>query len=377
MKNLIFNALILCFLIFTLQLKAENSDLDKVVNLQAGQITIKETLKIFSNQTGCIFSYEPLIIGDDHIINFSSNTKLTLRLALQKILPKNIIFNQNGKYIVLKKMNEEGGKFEKTTKKTTKPNILNLKSGGKIDNNPSKERSVLPSMSTNWDDKSSTNMVFDAKQNLNIDTTSVSKIAIKSIQTDTIQGVQIVSSQEKPILLSNLHTNNPVSAIKNNQDTTLIETSNFSKFITKNGVLETGFTFNNKLKAVSIRSGLYNIYTILSLGTDYNKSYLLGIGAGINFRLENHFCVNFDLLRNSLVGGKSYELNVRASNTQFSSILNYTIGRSFRIFGGPTFNMIKSSYISSISTSDLGMLLAVSISLGVKIDLKSLLFTKS
>ena len=166
------------------------------------------------------------------------------------------------------------------------------------------------------------------------------------------------------------------SVLNDPVDSSLITKPDFDNFIKKNGFLEMWLTFNKKISAISVRTGLYNVYSILSIGSDNFKSYLLGVGVGVNIKINNHFGFNFDLLRNSLVAGKSYLLEVRASNTQFTSVLNYTFGGSYKVFAGPTLNLIKSSYVSSISTTDLGLLAAIGLSVGVKVDLKYLIIRK-
>ncbi|MEI8084733.1 MAG: hypothetical protein WCG93_00825 [Paludibacter sp.] len=359
----------------TFHLKAENSYLDKEVNLQSGQRTIKEALNLLSNQTGCIFSYEATLIGEKQIINFSSNTKLSLQSALIKILPKGIHIKTNGKYIVLKRFADKSDiKIEKSLEKSAKLFNLNQKMAGKIDNSPTKERLVLPPIADNSDLVDIKQKEEDAVPNLISENTSLIKLESK----DTAETKQVTQNQENinPKKTNEILITNSQSGLKNVIDTLGVK-KNFGEFLKKNGFWEVGMSFNKKLGAISIRTGLYNAYSILSIASDYNKSYLLGIGAGVNVKLNNHFSIDFDLLRNSLYAGKTYLLDVRASNTQFSPILNYRIGKSFKISGGPILHLIKSSYISSDSTTDLGMLVAVGVSVGIKVDLKNLLFPKS
>jgi len=365
------------FLMSTFQLNAQNSYLDKEVNLLAGKKTIKETLKLFSNQTGCIFSYDPSIIDDNQIVSFSSKTKLTLRLALTKILPKSVDVKTNGKYIVLKNNETLNVTIvELQPIKTKNLNSTHQKIEGKIDSKLVKERLVLPPMTIKVETLGNKN-VLETEIKLNVDTTLVPEIAIDNKQNDSVIIAQNAFLQKNIMPVVAIQSSNDTVKIENNKDTLHNEKSSFYKYLSKTGFLEIGLGYNNRLGAVFLQCGLYNIYSILSIGTDNNKSYLLGVGAGAKFRLKNHLSINLDFLRNVLIAGKSYELNVRSSNTQFSPIFNYTIGRNFKVFGGPTFNVIKSSYVSSVSTSDLGMLVAVGISVGVKVDLINIIFSRS
>jgi len=54
-------------------------------------------------------------------------------------------------------------------------------------------------------------------------------------------------------------------------------------------------------------------------------------------------------------------------------MLNYTLGTSYKIFAGPTVNLINSSYINTISSTNLGTIVGIGFSLGVKVNLKSIL----
>ncbi|MEI7503207.1 MAG: hypothetical protein WCJ61_07975 [Paludibacter sp.] len=359
----------------TFHLKAENSYLDKEVNLQGGQKTFKEVLNQLSNQTGCIFSYDPTIIVDNQIINYSSKTKLSLRSALLRVLPKSVDFKANGKYIVLKRFADKGDpKIEKNSDKLAKLFSLNQKHAGKIDNNPTKERLVLPPITDNSDFIEIKQTIKDSVPKLIRENASLIRIE----SNDSVKLKQVNPNQDfiKPVLTNEILIN-AQSGLKITTDSAIIAKQNFGGFLKKNGFWEVGMSLNKKLGAISVRTGLYNVYSILSIASDYNKSYLLGIGAGVNVKLNNNFSIDFDLLRNSLYAGKTYSLDVRASNTQFSPILNYRIGKSFKISGGPTLHLIKSSYVSSVSATDLGVLVAVGLSMGIKIDLKNLLFPNS
>jgi len=359
-------------------LNGQNSCLDKTVHLPKGPVTLKVALKTLGEQAGCVFSYDPVKLSDKQMLKQTSKESLSLRIALQKILPKEVQFKLHGKYIVLHVTGKNGTVKETTLKETSKHNYdtgLNSKKNGLINKKTILERLVLPPVSRLPD----TVLVTQSAD-------TIKKPEIVAVNfTPDITVLQKDSTSRAPVILkesilsglaNEIMIKDTQSVLNDPVDSSLITKPDFDNFIKKNGFLEMGLTFNKKISAISVRTGLYNVYSILSIGSDNFKSYLLGVGVGVNIKINNHFGFNFDLLRNSLVAGKSYLLEVRASNTQFTSVLNYTFGGSYKVFAGPTLNLIKSSYVSSISTTDLGLLAAIGLSVGVKVDLKYLIIRK-
>lgn len=346
----------------TIMLRGQNASLNKLISMKSGKITFKEALILISNQTGCVFSYDPIKIDDKHLITISEIHSQNLRSVLKTILPKNIQYKLNGKYIVL--ILKEIKNSDKTVSREIKQtqNIKTFpedkKTEGRIDKNPELERLVLPSL------KDGTT--------LSINSQPVQTAIIQP--KDSISAIEKSDSIIKPVLAIDTIVKNQSSQNQSSiNDSTKIEKSGFRNFIKKTGFLETGFSLNKQLSSLSVRIGVNYLYSIFSISSDHNKSYLMGFGIGSNFNLNKHLDLNIDLVRSTLIAGKSYLLDVRASNTQLVPLLNYKIGPFFKISAGPTFNIIKSSYISSISTTDLGVLVGIGYSLGFKIDLKNLL----
>jgi len=372
-------SIIICvFIMIVITLNGQNSCLDKTVHLPKGPVTLKVALKTLGEQAGCVFSYDPVKLSDKQMLKQTSKESLSLRIALQKILPKEVQFKLHGKYIVLHVTGKNGTVKETTLKETSKHNYdtgLNSKKNGLINKKTILERLVLPPVSRLPD----TVLVTQSAD-------TIKKPEIVAVNfTPDITVLQKDSTSRAPVILkesilsglaNEIMIKDTQSVLNDPVDSSLITKPDFDNFIKKNGFLEMGLTFNKKISAISVRTGLYNVYSILSIGSDNFKSYLLGVGVGVNIKINNHFGFNFDLLRNSLVAGKSYLLEVRASNTQFTSVLNYTFGGSYKVFAGPTLNLIKSSYVSSISTTDLGLLAAIGLSVGVKVDLKYLIIRK-
>lgn len=349
-------------------LNGQNTYLTKKVNLPTGKIVLKTALNTISHQTGCIFSYDPTKVTDKLIISISSKNTLNLRSALLEVLPKNIQYKVNGKYIVLQEVSNYTAIKPQTNaikpQKQSKSSSVNTKVKGTIDKNPALERLVLPPLINNTESNVIVQEV-DHSPNQGVDSLEDKQIVIPIEQKDTTLQVSIVTdtASTKQGLINDVLKTDTIKTVK----------SGIREFILKNGYLEAGVSINNQLAAFSVHAGLYNVYAILSIGSDYNDSYLLGIGAGANVKIDTHFSLNIDFLQNEIIAGKSYLLNVNVSNTQIVPVLNYSLGKSIRLFVGPTVNLIKSSYVSSISTTDLGVLVGIGYSVGIKIDLKRIL----
>jgi len=351
---------LLCICIFySILLEGQNAYLEKKVNLPGGQVMLKAVLKSISTQTGCIFSYDPTRIVDKQLVTVSSKGSISLHAALSEILPKNVLFKMNGKYIVLQAKERKAVVNEKAPAiiqpKQNKPAIPTKKGRGTIDKDLALERLVLPPIEP-----------------------AVEILPVSPV-VDSVHLVQNIITEQKadstlilPITTDSVLVSRDVATELHGIDTIKVTTIESGNFISKKGFLELALSLNKQLGSLSIRPGLYDVYAILSIGSDYNRSYLLGFGAGIHIRIDNHYSLNFDLLRNAIIAGKSYLLQVRASNTQILPMLNYSLGNVFKVFAGPTVNLINSSYINSVSTTNLGAIVGVGFSMGIKVDLKSL-----
>lgn len=373
MERLIRYCLFCVCLMSVLVLSAQNNQLNQKINLPSGQVMLKTALKSISNQTGYVFSYDPTKIIDKQLISISTNN-LSLISALKEILPKNIQFKFNGKYIVLQQISKISKKLEtKEVKQPKQDKSTEQKAKGKgtISNNPKLERLVLPPLKSNEYKKVIAQKVENSPRQP-IDSLEITQPnqqpdsnLREAIAEDSIPKVIIPTDGKK--------TNHVPKTLAVKVDTTTIHHPGLIDFLKKNIYSEIEVSTNKQLGALSIHMGLYNVYSIFSIGSDYHDSYLFGIGIGAKIKLDTHFSLNFDLLQNSLIAGKSYLLNVRASNTQLSPILNFTILKSFKLFAGPTLNLIKSSYEGGTSSTDLGVLVGIGFSAGIKIDLKNLL----
>jgi len=248
--------------------------------------------------------------------------------------------------------------------KQNKPQSQNAKGRGTIDKDLNLERLVLPPIQTNANEGIVV-QTGDSLMKQPADSVSFTQNIIPVQKADSNLLIPVIADTvlKEPVLTNDIPKT----------DTVKVVPSGFGNFVAKKGYLEMALSFSKQLGAISIRPGLYNVYAILSIGSDYNKSYLFGIGAGILIKIDTHFSINFDLLRNAIIAGKTYALEVRASNTQILPMLNYSVGTGFKLFAGPTVNLINSSYINSISTTNLGAIVGIGFSLGIKVNLKSIL----
>lgn len=365
----------MCFLIlFQVLLHAQTTDLNKAVKLPSGQITLKAALKMLSDQSGCVFSYDPTKILDNQMLTISSNAPMKFQVALKEILPKHIQFKLKGKYVILQKSVAPTAKALETLAKETKsqqkkstqrPSTVE----SRLDKDPEQVRLVLPPFEPVSDDTKvkqivdTINPVDSIAMNL-----QKNQVFLLSTPADTVPVQQAVAEVKQTTEL-------PSALIIKSGTMTAVKPG-FVDFIKKRGVLDTELAVNSRLTAVSVHAGVYGIYSILSIGYDFNNSYSLGIGIGTSIKLNKNVGLNMDLVRHSLLSGKSYNLGVRTKLTQFSPEFYYSVGNSLKFFGGPTVQVIKASYINSIPITDLGRTIGFGIILGVKVDLKNLLMNQ-
>jgi len=329
MSNLIRFSLTYTFLFFTLLVNSQNNYLDKNVILENGQYTHKEILKLLSDQTGCAFSYDPTKLAEKQAITMASGS-YTLQKALQKILPANIQYKMNGKYVVL---------LKKTVSNQTT-----------INRDPTFIKSVSKYVET--ENKVNTNLLTDSviqtieekpdTSTITIKDTLVSQPKDSEFKPDTTT----VVNQETPEILND-------TAIVDT-DTKTSENSNSKSKIKPKSIIELELAADNHLGTISTHFGLSVIYGIISTGTDYNKSYHLGIGVGTGFKIYKNLGMNIELTQYTLTAGRSRRLNIKAYTTQISPTLNYILGQHWKISLGPTFYNINSSYNNGSTSSALG-----------------------
>jgi len=340
--------IVLYLLIAPLSLFGKSVYSGKTVHLSAGRVSMSALLKNISTQTACVFSYDPVMINDKQIIIVPTGLSCSLNSALQKLLPKNIQFRFKDKFIVLQRVS--------TVVKEIPEKKVVVPVSAKSIVEPTKAEPIVI-----------------------VDSTKLKPIVAESIpvvhsdpivevpKVDTVAVVPQPESAatETPVLLSQ---NKPL--ISNNN-------KGYGQFIEKNGILEVEMSAYSKQLAGAIHLGLYGVYAILSIGTNADKARSSGVGVGAAFKVHKRLGLNLDILRLNLLSGKTYNLGVRTVTTQFRPEINYYIGNSVKLFAGPTFNMLNSTYVNSIKTYDLGKTFYYGGIIGVKVDLNHLFRKKS
>jgi len=336
-----------CFLITPLTLFGKSVYSGKTVHVSVGHVALSTLLKNISSQTACVFSYDPVKINDKQIIVVPAVLNCNLDAALQKLLPKNIQFRFRDKFIVLQKVSIVTK--EVSEKKAVPPVIV---------------KSI-------------------------VEPTKIQPVAtIDSVKLKPIVAENVVVVHSDPIAeipkMDRAVVPQPESVVTEVQ--TLLpsgkslippNSSGFGQFIKNNGVLEVEMSAYSKQLAGAIHIGLFGVYVILSVGKKSDKAKSSGVGIGAAFKVQKHIGLNLDILRLNLLSGRTYDLGIRTVTTQFRPELNYYLGGSVKLFAGPTFNMLNSTYINAVKTYDLGKIFYYGGIVGVKVDLNNLFRRKS
>lgn len=357
LKKLIILPFLLVFSVY-----GNTNYLYKNVKLQAGQLTLKAALKSLSDQSGCIFSYNPVSVQVSQVITIPSNYANTLNLTLKKILPGDISFTANGKYIVLqkqdidKKQNNQDAKQAGFQKQKNTPKV-----DSKIDSDPKKVRLVLPPM-TATDDYLSAKQPIESKDSnvLIYPDLNVDKLALK---TDSLS---VDKANQKSYSLTN-YVDLKLEAAEIRKLKTI-------SFVKRKAIFDLELASNTPLSSLSVNAGLYGLYGIFSLATDYNNSYRMGYGCGFKKIIKDNFGINLNIIQHTLFAGKSYNLGVRATLTHFDPMVSYSVGKGFSFLVGPSLYYAESRFENPDTVTDLGNYYGLGIMFGVKFDVVNQLF---
>lgn len=333
------SSLIIILIFVWVQIVAAVGYLDKTVTLPPSKSNLKTVFKQLSDQTGCTFSYNPLVLPDNQPVNIDGISGIKLSVALRKILPTGFTFLQNVKYIVLQKQ---------VDKKIIKP--ISTKADSKIDKDLKKVALVIPV----------------ADDELYPDNYQFVKDSVALILPSPPTGVTIHTSPVDKTAKDPFY--------KNNIDSAEIRRIKTEYFLRKNIHLQAGISSSSPLSSAVFQAGAFGVYGIFSVSTDYNNSYRIGYGIGYNYEFENNMGLNINVERNLLFAGESYDLGVRAIITRFDPLLTYSISRDFELFIGPSLYLSESNYINA--NTDLGKTYGIGALIGVKIDIISALLAK-
>jgi len=334
----------------------------KNVKLQAGQLTLKAALKLLSDQSGCIFSYNPASVQVSQVITIPSNYSSTLNQTLKKFLPSDISFTMNGKYIVLQKQDIDKKQSNLDAKQASfQKQKKTPKLDSKIDSDPKKVRLVLPPM-TDTDDYLSAKQPIEIKDSnvLIFPDLTIDKLALK---TDSLS---VDKANQKSYSLTNY--------VELKLEADEIRKLKTISFVKRKAIFDLELTSNTPLSSLSVNAGLYGFYGIFSLATDYNNSYRMGYGCGFKKIIKDNFGVNLNIIQHTLFAGKSYNLGVKATLTHFDPMVSYSVGKGLSFLVGPSFYYSESRFENPESVTDLGNNYGLGIMFGVKYDIVNQLF---
>jgi hypothetical protein len=335
------------FLIAPFSLFGKSVYSEKMVHVSVGHVSLSTLLKNINSQTACVFSYDPVKINDKQIILVPAVLNCKLDAALQKLLPKNIQFRFRDKFIVLQKVSIVTK--EVSEKKVVAPVIVKS--------------------------------IFEPPKNQPVATIDSVKLkpiiaeGVVTVHSDPIAEISKMNTAGVPQPESNA-AEAPV-LLPQNKVLTSQNKRGFGRFIKNNGVLEVEMSAYSKQLAGAIHIGLFGVYVILSVGKKSDKAKSSGVGIGAAFKVHKHIGLNLDVLRLNLLTGRTYDLGVRTVTIQFRPELNYYFGSSIKLFAGPTFNMLNSTYVNSVKTYELGKIFYYGGIVGVKADLNNLFRRKS
>jgi hypothetical protein len=112
------------------------------------------------------------------------------------------------------------------------------------------------------------------------------------------------------------------------------------------GILEVGIEAGEFVhNALTFRSGVQRLYSIISVGYNYTENFLsVGCGLGTSFKLIGNLRLNLELTHATLYNNFSnyhrhYWPDWR-SLTQFTPMLNYRFAKHFKIYAGPSLNIL-------------------------------------
>jgi hypothetical protein len=110
------------------------------------------------------------------------------------------------------------------------------------------------------------------------------------------------------------------------------------------GILEAGIEAGEFVHtAVTFRSGVQRLYSIISVGYNYTDNFWsVGYGLGTSFKLVGNLSLNLELTHATLYNhnwSNRYSSAGKAL-TQFTPMLNYRFAKHFKIYAGPSLNLL-------------------------------------
>jgi len=122
--------------------------------------------------------------------------------------------------------------------------------------------------------------------------------------------------------------------------------------VKKGGILEAGIEAGEFVHtALTFRSGVPRLYSILSLGYNYTDNlFTVGSGLGTSFNLIGNLGLNLELTYTTLYNTKNVRFGRKfAELVQLKPVLNYRFAKHFKIYAGPSFNLFIQRYNININ----------------------------
>jgi len=114
--------------------------------------------------------------------------------------------------------------------------------------------------------------------------------------------------------------------------------------VKQGGIMEAGVEGGEFIHtAATFRSGVPRLYTKLFVGYNYTDEFLaFGAGVGTSFNLKRNLGLNLEVNHASLFKNKSLSdhNDQWGTHTQFIPALNYRFAKHFKIYVGPSFNLL-------------------------------------
>ena len=306
----------------------------KTIKLTAGKYQFQQLFEIISKQSSCVFSYDPKIIDASQKISIKQNYNASITDILNRYLPKNINFKFIDKYILLLKAPKakEVIKIENPPKPAVAPVVLDTISP--IVMAPTIKSDTL------------VELVLDTlalvEKTQQFDTTNIAA----PISTPTLVEKELNATQE--IVL-------PPS----------LPTVGFSQ----NALIEFEISQDLKQFSTTFHAGISALYGIVSLSLQAQKVRARGLGLGTAVYLSKRSGVNLEFLSQRIVSGQTYDLGVKVQINQFRTEFNYAVSPNFKLFAGPTFSILKSTYVISETSYDLGNVFSYGAIIGFKFNI--------
>jgi hypothetical protein len=113
--------------------------------------------------------------------------------------------------------------------------------------------------------------------------------------------------------------------------------------VKQGGMMEAGIEAGEFIHtSLTFRSGVQRLYTKISVGYNYTDDFLaVGAGLGTSFNLTEKLGLNLELTHTSLHITKiSINEEYWKEFDQFSPLLNYRFAKRFKVYVGPSLNLL-------------------------------------